>query len=140
MKTINLQATITATSTKIDKRYPTSNPRKTIYFSMNEENIAKAIDFGLTKYTSKDNNDDFFIVKASEGIAHYNLNGEQVGVISGKADDGSYNFTTPEEVTLAIMEGEKQGNKFYRVYALMGAIEEVKPENPFHEETKDITF
>lgn len=144
---LNITGIITATSHKQSKDFTSQNPRKSVYLELDKENTKKAIDFGLQEYTSKQPNketgeiDKFFIVKASETIKQYNVDGQVIGEINGNAMDDSNNFNTGgEKVNLAIFKGEKSNNVFYRLFALIGEVQEIESQNPFAEITDIITF
>lgn len=130
METLLINGTITATSNKKSDLSSENSQRKSIYLSLDKENEKKALDFGLTMYTSQDN-ENFFIVKASNELTIYK--GNEAKRI--KSDINSNNFSTSSNVGIAIMKGEKNRNTFYRLYALSvnnyNQIEETKHLNPF---------
>ena len=88
METLLINGTITATSNKKSDLSSENSQRKSIYLSLDKENEKKALDFGLTMYTSQDN-ENFFIVKASNEITIYK--GNEAKRI--KSDINSNNFS-----------------------------------------------
>ena len=132
---------ITATSKKNDGEFKQEIPTKTAYIRTDEENAKKLEDFGLTKYTSKDSNEDYFIIKFPQNVMIYLPNG--MGTkrpdLSQVTFEGieTNNFKTPDEklVPLNIIKGNHMNNDFFRLQAIrldtIEEIEEVAPENPF---------
>lgn len=133
MQTLIIQGQITATSNKKSELGSEISQRKSLYISLDKENQKKANDFGLTVYTSKDN-DEFLIVKASNELTLY----KDKEMKKIPSDINSNNFSTNGNVGIAIMKGEKNRNIFYRVYALSvkdySQIEQTKNVNPFTNE------
>lgn len=134
MKTITFEGIITQTSNKQGKDYASENPKKSVYISVDNENAKILEDFGLTKYTSKKDNVDFFVVKASANISRYE-NDKIVEKINGNGEDDVPNFSSNNNtIGMAIMEGENKGNKFMRLYAInceAGIVTENEPSSPF---------
>jgi len=132
MKTLIINGQISATSNKQGNFGGTE--RKSIYITANSNELKKAKDFGIRVYTSKEG-ENFIIVKSSQVIKLYQ--GSKVKDLQSSVSDN--NFTTNTNVDIAIMEGEKNHNKFYRVYALnvdnFDDVELIKPVNPFTGET-----
>lgn len=126
---IVLKGRISGTSNKQSDKFKTE-PRKTIYFvPANEEESKKAESFGLTRYTTKDTKEDFFVCKSSESINVYV--GQKYKAMVADAD--SNNFSV-EDCSIALIKGENVGNMYYRVYAIQlhdCKIEPVRQQDPF---------
>lgn len=123
IETINLLGKITNTSKKQSGKYKSNNPRKSLYLELDADSTKRAIDFGLTEYTSKEDNENFFIIQASETIKVYDEQDKKtlIATVSGKADDDSDNFTSGDKVLeMAIMKGENMGRTFYRLFGVLG--------------------
>ena len=117
MENINVIVSITATSNKQNSDYKIENPKKSVYIKpLNTEEKQKLIDFGLTEYTSK-NNESFFIVKATDKIKCW-LNGGIVEELPTSIDDPNFKFATEKYVTVNIIQGENMKNKFHRINAI----------------------
>lgn len=132
---------ITATSKKNNGEFKQEIPTKTAYIRTDEENAKKLEDFGLTKYTSKDSNEDYFIIKFPQNVMLFRQNGfgEKHPELSRVEIDGmeTNNFKTPDNkfLPLNIIKGNHKNNDFFRLQAIKidvdEDIEEIKPENPF---------
>ena len=141
MQNLVIEAIITATSKKQGGKFKQDIPTKTAYLKTDEENAKLLEDFGLTRYTSKEDQEDYFIVKFPQNVVLYFPNGlgERRPDLSLVEVDGeeTNNFRTTEDkpLKLNILKGEKDGNTFYRLQAILvdsaEDIEEIKPENPF---------
>lgn len=133
---INVLAKITATS-KANDKFKKDIPTLTFYLKPAndvEANILKS--FGLTEYTSKEDNESFFIVKSSRKIAIYTGTGaDDFETISGAVADTRYNYLTDKPVKINIVKIASSDGTFYRLQALlldsMGDLLEVIPTNPF---------
>ena len=141
MENLVVLGQITATSKKDDGQFKQEIATKTAYVRTDEENAKKLEDFGLTKYTSRENNEDYFIIKFPQNVMIYLPNG--LGVkrpdLSQVTHEGieTNNFKTPDDklLPLNIIKGNYKNNDFFRIQAIRldneDQIEEVKPENPF---------
>ena len=141
MENIIIKGKITATSKKQSGDFKQEIPTKTAYVSVDSENAKKLEDFGLTKYTSKDDQEDYFIIKFPANVMVYQPNGfgEKRPDLSQITFEGieTNNFKTPDnkEVQMSILKGNHKNNDFFRLQAIRvetsSDIEEIKPENPF---------
>lgn len=136
---------ITATSKKADGKFKQEVPTKTAYVKTDEKNAKLLEDFGLQKYTSKENKEDYFIIKFPQNLVVYLPNGigtkrpdlSQVEIIEDGMTVETNNFKTVDDVLLPmnIVQGHHNGNDFFRLQAIQlnqeSDIEEIKPENPF---------
>lgn len=129
-KSLTIKAIITATSNKQDNRFKTENPRKSLYVTVDAENKKLLEEFGLTEYTSKQDNKPFFIIKTGAKLDHY-VAGVKVGEVSGLID--APNFTSNGEVVHIALYQDKSdtGKNYTRAYAVNGTIKEVEAQNPF---------
>ena len=75
MENITIKGQITATSKKSNGDFKQEILTKTAYVKTDAENAEKLVDFGLTKYTSRDNNEDYFILKFPANLMVYNTSG-----------------------------------------------------------------
>ena len=141
MQNLVIEAIITATSKKQDGEFQQQVPTKTAYLKADETNAKLLEDFGLTRYTSKEDKEDYFIVKFPQNVVLYFPNGlgerrPDLSLVTHN-DVETNNFRTPEDkpLKLNILKGENKGNIFYRLQAILvdsaEDIEEIKPENPF---------
>ena len=141
MENIIIKGQITATSKKQSGDFKQEIPTKTAYVSVDSENAKKLEDFGLTKYTSKDDQEDYFIIKFPANVMVYQPNGfgEKRPDLSQITFEGieTNNFKTPDnkQVQMSILKGNHKNNDFFRLQAIRvetsSDIEEIKPENPF---------
>lgn len=116
LQTLLVKGSITATSSK-EGKFKNSDPRKAAYLKLTPESVKKAEAFGLTKYTSKEDNTDFFIVKLANEITAYNLNEEYDKVIKMDTSLDAPNFET-DEIGIAILKGQSELGTYYRIFAL----------------------
>ena len=100
---------------------------------VNEEQEKNMINFGLNKYTSKDN-ESFFVVKTSEKIALYTDNSNNYVPLGGTKEDKLFKTKDGQSVLVNIITSESKGNKFYRLQAIKdtnNALEDIESKNPF---------
>lgn len=149
MKNIIVKGQITATSKKNDGKFKQEIPTKTAYIKTDETNAKLLEDFGLTKYTSRDTKEDYFVIKFPANLMVYLPNGygekrpdlSQVEVIQNGVPIETNNFKTTDDkiLPLNIIQGHHNGNDFFRLQAIRiedeSDIEEIKPENPFGDDT-----
>lgn len=121
---------ITATSNKQGAYYKSDNPRKTAYITVDEQYKKILLEKGFTEYTSKKDNQSFFIIKLSESITLYM--GDETQEMESGVD--TMNFKT-KEIQMAVMQGVKVGNEYSRIYAFnlnkLDDIELMIQDNPF---------
>lgn len=135
MKDLVIKGQITTTSNKQSDKFVAKTPQKTAYLKLDEENAKKAESFGLTKYTSKENNEDFFMVKVVTNLRAYYDNSRHCDKLETSVDDPNFKSKDGKEIGLAIIQGENVGNVFYRLSAVKlsesSDIETLEAENPF---------
>lgn len=139
MENLVIRGQVTATSKKQSEEFKAEFPKKTAYLKIHEDDVKKAVTFGLRMYTPKDGGEDFFMVKLPENITIY-VKGAK-GVEPEKLDGGleTPNFKTADDKSLSlnIIRGEKSGNLFFRLQAIQitesGDIQDVIAENPFED-------
>lgn len=151
MENIIIEGQITATSKKNNNdSYKQEIPTKTVFLTVDETNAKKLEEFGLTKYTSKEEKKDFFMIKFPSDVVVYLPNGvgyKRPDLSRTHVKDnetGEYyetnNFKTPDDKPLKfnIIKGNHMNNDFFRLQAIRAEeqtdIEEIKPENPFGDE------
>lgn len=106
---------ITGTSNKQSEEMKTDKPRKSCYISVDEENAEILLQNGLTKYTSKEDKKDFFIIKFSEEIKVY----APEGYFNHDTSTSSDNFSTDDKkVKFACIKGKNMGRNYVRIFAL----------------------
>ena len=140
MENIIVRGQITATSKKQSGVFTQEIPTKTAYVSTDEPHAKLLEDFGLTKYTSKEN-ENYFIIKFPADLMVFKPNGygEKRPDLSRIEIEGieTNNFKTPDDKLLPfnIVKGNHKNNDFFRLQAIRietdEDIEEIKPENPF---------
>ena len=99
----------------------------------NEEQEKKMIEFGMNKYTSKDN-ESFFVVKTSEKVALYTDDSNNYFLLGGTKEDKLFRTKDGQSVLVNIITSESKGNKFYRLQAIKdtnNALEDIESQNPF---------
>lgn len=135
MKDLVIKGQITTTSNKQSDKFVAKTPQKTAYLKLDEENAKKAEEFGLTKYTSKENNEDFFMVKVVTNLRAYYDNSRNYDKLETGVDSPNFKTKDGKEIGLAIVQGENLGNVFYRLSAIKisesSDIETIEAENPF---------
>lgn len=137
MENLTVKGIITATSNKVDTKFKQESPTKTAYVTIADEDIAKAIQFGLTEYSSKQDGKRFFIIKLPQNIAIYVQGGENVTPekMSGGVDTPNFMTSKDKLLNLNIIKGENMGNEFFRLQAIQITdstdIISVEQTNPF---------
>lgn len=136
MESLNIIGELTTTSNKQSEDFVSAVKSKTGYFEITDEKeIAKALDFGLKQYTSKEDGNDFFICKLSQEIRVYNGQGGKKPIMLQPATIDDVNFKTNGVVTLNFIKGNKNNNNFIRLSAIKVEtemdIELIEAENPF---------
>ena len=132
---------ISTTSNKVDGKFKQEVPTKTAYLTTDEQTGMELQAFGLQKYTSKEDKEDFFILKLANKLRVYYPDGhnELRQDLSNVEIDGTetLNFKTNDDsvISVNIVKGENMGNEFYRLQAILvdnaNVIEPIEPENPF---------
>ena len=119
MENILLTGSVT-TSNKVDLKFKQDNARKTAYVTVVEADKQKAIDFGLTEYTSKEDGNSFFIIKLPQQIAIFVAGADNLvpEKMSGSVDTPNFNTAEGKNFKLNIIKGESMGNDFYRLQAI----------------------
>lgn len=146
LTTLNVNVKITATSDK--QKFRNDNPRKSIYFTADEQTQQRLNNFGLRPYKSKEDETIFYIAQAAQRIQLFDLNNENYATISGVAEDAVNFHSDGNEVRVALVKGKSQqfGNEFIRLTAIKTSdpdhIIEVAAINPFEddEETEFTSF
>lgn len=135
MKDLVIKGQITTTSNKQSDKFVAKTPQKTAYLKLDEENAKKAEAFGLTKYTSQENNEDFFMVKVVTNLRAYYDNSRNCDKLETGVDSPNFKTKDGKEIGLALVQGENLGNVFYRLSAIKisesSDIETIEAENPF---------
>lgn len=136
MENLIVTINITATSVKQDGRFKAEKPTKTAYIKgFTSEDDKKLENFGLRKYTSQQDGEDFFIIKFASKLQYYDSvdRDAEPKDWSALAMLETHNFTF-DHVNANIIKAEHNNNEFFRIQALQGDLEnfaEIKPENPF---------
>lgn len=133
MENILIEGIITTTSNKQSEKFEVKKPKKSVYITADKENSKKLKDFGLTEYTTKDNNEAFFIVKCVDELKlYFDTENPAIPMNTTIQDD---NFKTEKPIFMNIVKGENIGNVFYRLSAVLineaSDIIPIQPENPF---------
>lgn len=138
MENIVIKGRISATSNKVDDKFRQEQPTKTAYVTVTDpKDIDNLKKFGLTQYSSKEDQSSFFIIKLPKQVAIYvsGVSKQEPEKMSGGID--TPNFSTPEgkELSLNIIKGENMGRDFFRLQAIQiedaNDIIEVEQTNPF---------
>lgn len=139
MENLLLKGQVTATSKKQNEKFKADTPKKTAYLLLDEEDVQKAVDFGMTKYTSKEDGKDFFIVKLPQNVSIYvrGAKGVEPEKIDGGIDTPNFKTEDGKFLNLNIIKGQNLGNDFFRLQAIQITdstdIQDVVAENPFND-------
>ena len=128
-----LEVAISAMSKKDNGQFK-SDRLSVFLVPVDEEQEKNMIEFGLNKYTSKDN-ESFFVVKTSEKIALYTDNSNDYFPLGGTKEDKLFKTKDGQSVLVNIITSESKGNKFYRLQAIKdtnNALEDIESKNPFN--------
>lgn len=138
---INIEGVITATSNKQGRlRY--DEPRKSVYVKVDEKTAANLEKLGLTKFTTKDDKVDFFILKpGSLEIKLYNSK-KELSYISCGVNPEDKNFSTNEKIVgLSLLYGTSENGSYVRLTAIndtQDTIEFVEDINPFESDDEAV--
>jgi len=132
---------ISTTSNKVDGKFKQEVDTKTAYLTTDEKTASELEKFGLQKYTSENDKEDFFIIKLANKLRVYFSDGsnqlrQDLSNVEFEGQE-TLNFQTAENknVSINIVKGENMGNVFYRLQAIlvkdMDDISHIEPENPF---------
>lgn len=132
MENLIISGIISTTSNKQSDQFRVENPQKTAYLLLDRENGAKLEEFGVTKYTSK-TGEDFYCLKVVEKLKLYF--DDSKNSIDMDASVNEPNFKTEDVIKMNVIKGEKTGNTFYRLQALLlndsSDLVQIEAENPF---------
>ena len=103
------EVTISAMSKKDNGQFK-SDRLSAFLVPVNDEQEKNMIDFGMNKYTSKDN-ESFFIVKTSEKIALYTDDTNNYFPLGGTKEDKLFKTKDGQSVLVNIIASESKGNK-----------------------------
>lgn len=136
MRNITFNGIITATSKKQSEDYVARVKTKTAYLEVDEKTAIELENFGLTKYSSREDSAEFFIVKFSSNLVGYTGAGDEHIDLSDLAGLETANFKTNQPIGISVIEGENLKNKFYRIDALLLSqdlreLEKLERKNPF---------
>lgn len=134
MENVIINGRISATSNKVDGEFKQEVPTKTAYVEVtNDTDRATLTKLGMTEYTSKSDDVNFYIIKLPKQVSIFK--GNEMHKISGGVK--TPNFKTPDdkELKFNIIKGNNKGNDFFRLQAVLvdeySDIEEIQMENPF---------
>lgn len=132
MENLVIKGIISTTSNKQSKDFKPENPQKTAYLLLDKENADKLEKFGVRKYTSK-TGEDFYCLKIVEQLKIYFDKSKASINLDAGVDVG--NFKTEKSIQMNVIKGEKTGNTFYRLQALLlndlEDLVQIEAENPF---------
>lgn len=137
MRNIVFNGIITATSKKQSADFVSRVQTKTAYLEVDEKTAIELENFGLTKYSSREDGSEFFIVKFSSNLVGYTESGDEHIDLSDLAGlETANNFKTTQSIGISVIEGENLKNKFYRIDALLLSqdlreLEKLERKNPF---------
>jgi len=134
MENLIIKGKVSATSNKVDDKYQQESPTKTAYVEVSDPNIVQAMEnFGLTQYTSRDNETDFFIIKCPKQVTL--VKGNQMRKLSGGVETPNFKTADDKEFKMNIIKGNNKGNDFFRLQAILvndyEEVENIMMENPF---------
>lgn len=132
MENLIINGVISTTSNKQSSEFKVENPQKTAYLLLDKENADKLEKFGVRKYTSK-TGEDFYCLKIVEQLKVY-FDKSKASIIVDAGVDVA-NFKTEKSIQMNVIKGEKTGNTFYRLQALLlnelEDLVQIEAENPF---------
>ena len=132
MENLIIEGIISTTSNKQSSEFKVENPQKTAYLLLDKENADKLEKFGVRKYTSK-TGEDFYCLKIVEQLKVY-FDKSKASIIVDAGVDVA-NFKTEKSIQMNVIKGEKTGNTFYRLQALLlnelEDLVQIEAENPF---------
>ena len=135
MENITAIVKINTTSNKTSDKFKQETQTKTAYETADADNTKLLQDFGLQLYTSKENKEDFFILKFAAKTLLYIPGEENPVSFAEEVSTITPNFSSGDKtVGVNIVKGVNMGNDFYRLQALNATpetFEFIKPENPF---------
>lgn len=134
MENLIIRGKITATSSKADEKFKQENPTKTAYVTVTKKEDVEALEeFGATKYTTKEDNRDFFILKVPQSFVV--VKGDQMKRLDGTLSSPNFRTKEDKDFKLNIIKSEKMGNEFLRLQAVLvddfKELELIQMSNPF---------
>lgn len=132
MENLIIEGIISTTSNKQSSEFKVEKPQKTAYLLLDKENADKLEKFGVRKYTSK-TGEDFYCLKIVEQLKVYFDKSKASITVDAGVDVA--NFKTEKVIKMNVIKGEKTGNTFYRLQALLlnelEDLVQIEAENPF---------
>lgn len=132
MENLIIEGIISTTSNKQSSEFKVEKPQKTAYLLLDKENADKLEKFGVRKYTSK-TGEDFYCLKVVEQLKVYFDKSKASITVDAGVDVP--NFKTEKVIKMNVIKGEKTGNTFYRLQALLlnelEDLVQIEAENPF---------
>ena len=132
MENLIIEGIISTTSNKQSSEFKVEKPQKTAYLLLDKENANKLEKFGVRKYTSK-TGEDFYCLKIVEQLKVYFDKSKASITVDAGVDVA--NFKTEKVIKMNVVKGEKTGNTFYRLQALLlnelEDLVQIEAENPF---------
>lgn len=132
MENLIIEGIISTTSNKQSSEFKVEKPQKTAYLLLDKENADKLEKFGVRKYTSK-TGEDFYCLKVVEQLKVYFDKSKASITVDAGVDVA--NFKTEKVIKMNVIKGEKTGNTFYRLQALLlnelEDLVQIEAENPF---------
>lgn len=132
MENLIIEGIISTTSNKQSSEFKVEKPQKTAYLLLDKENADKLEKFGVRKYTSK-TGEDFYCLKIVEQLKVYFDKSKANITVDASVDVA--NFKTEKVIKMNVIKGQKTGNTFYRLQALLlNGLEDlvqIEAENPF---------
>ena len=134
MENLIITGQITATSSKKDDKFKQENPTKTAYVTVTKKEDVEALEaFGATKYTTKEDNRDFFILKVPQSFVV--VKGDQMKRLDGTLSSPNFRTKEDKEFKFNVIKSEKMGNEFLRLQAVLvddfKEVELIQMSNPF---------
>lgn len=132
MENLIIEGIISTTSNKQSSEFKVEKPQKTAYLLLDKENADKLEKFGVRRYTSK-TGEDFYCLKIVEQLKVYFDKSKTSITVDAGVDVA--NFKTEKVIKMNVIKGEKTGNTFYRLQALLlnelEDLVQIEAENPF---------
>lgn len=132
MENLIIEGIISTTSNKQSSEFKVEKPQKTAYLLLDKENADKLEKFGVRRYTSK-TGEDFYCLKIVEQLKVYFDKSKASITVDAGVDVA--NFKTEKVIKMNVIKGEKTGNTFYRLQALLlnelEDLVQIEAENPF---------
>ena len=142
MENVIASINISSMSKKVSPEFKGDTPTMTAYFTAESPADRETLlNFGLREYTPKDGGDNFFISKVTAKVMLYHGSEdlqEKPVEMDGTIDGTGFKFPESEFHQVNFIKGEKAGQTFTRIQAIMmgdSKVAKIEAQNPFAVDT-----